>query len=219
VITGVSVPLELALILCFAGLALGFWAGRRQTISRLDPRRSPLARQVHPAMLFQAVDLAARRNADRAASQAVLHGQIDQLMGLHNGWDSDIREQVQGHVAAIMRAGLRRGDSFAVCDRDQFTITIPGADERTAARIADRLRRSLAGLHLPQLGSTARVTASFGVAAEQFEVAGDALVQRARHALKVALEQGDDHVITASAIEEVIMLPPPAPAAPQTSAA
>ncbi len=218
-INGLNVPLEAALMLCVVGAALGLWAGRWQTIRRLDPRRSPSASRLQPAALFAPIDLAARRNADRATSQAVLHGQVDQLAGLRTDWDPDLREQVQGHVAAIMRAGLRRGDSFAVGDRDVITITIPGADERTAARIADRLRRSLAGLRLPNLGGNDRVTASFGVAAEQLGVTGDALIRRAQQALRVALEQGEDHVITASAIEEIFLLPPPAPAVPSATAA
>jgi len=202
VITGMDVPLEAVLMLCIASAALGLWAGRRR---------------IRPAAMVKTVDLAARRNAGRAASQAVLHGRIDQLVGPRNGWDPDIREQVRGHVAAVMRAGLRRGDSFAVGDRDAFTITIPGADERTAARIADRLRRSLAGLHLPYLSGGDQVTASFGVAAEQFGVTGDALVKRAQQALTVALEQGEDHVITASEIDEILLLP--APAIPAATAA
>lgn len=203
-ITGMDVPLEAAMMLCMAGIALGLWAGRRR---------------VKPATLVHTVDLAARRNANRAASQAVLHGRIDHLVGLRNDWNSDIREQVQGHVAAVMRAGLRRGDSFAVSDRDDFTITIPGADERTAARIADRLRRSLAELRLPYLSGGDRVTASFGVAAEQFGVSGDALVQRAQQALRVAMKQGEDHVMTASEIEEILLLPAPAPVIPAATAA
>lgn len=218
-ITGLNVPLEAALVLCIAGAALGLWAGRRRAIRRLDPRRRPLARQMQPAALFQPIDLAARRNADRATSQAVLHGQIDQLVGLRTDWGCDMREQVQGHVAAIMRAGLRRGDSFAAGGRDAFMITIPGTDERTAARIADRLRRSLEGLRLPHIGGSVRVTASFGVAAEQFGVTGDALVKRAQQALRVALDQGEDHVITASEIEEIFLLPPPAPVIPAVTAA
>jgi diguanylate cyclase (GGDEF)-like protein len=219
VISGIDVPLEVAVVLCLAGLAAGLWAGRRQAISRLDPRRHPLADLMLPAAQMQTIDLAARRNAERAGSQAVLSGRIDQLVGLRSVWNPDIREQVQGHVAAVMRAGLRRGDSFAAGEGEQFTITIPGADERTAARIADRLRRSLSQLRLPHLGGTGQVTASFGVAAEQFGDTGDALVRRAQQALNAALARGEDHVITASEIEDIILLPAPATEIPTASAA
>ncbi len=217
-ITGIDVPLEVAAALCLACLAAGLWAGRMLTIRQLAPRRSLVADLLPPAALLQVVDLTARRNAERAGSQAVLSGRIDQLAGLRGVWNPDIREQVQGHVAAVMRAGLRRGDSFAASQGDHFTITIPGADERTAARIADRLRRSLARLRLSHLGGNGRITASFGVAAEQFGDTGDALVRRAQQALNAALARGEGHVITASEIEDIIMLPAPA-AAPTASAA
>jgi diguanylate cyclase (GGDEF)-like protein len=209
VITGIDVPLEMAVMLCLAGLALGLWAGRRQVSRRRDLGTSPLAALMQPATLKNAADLANHRSAIRAASHAVLHGQIDQLGPLRTIWSPEAREQVQGHVAAVLRAGLRRDDSFADSDGDGFTIILPGADERTAARIADRLRRSLGQLRLPQLGGTAQVTASFGVAAQRFGDNGDMLARRARMALEAALHDGADQVITASEIEDVIMLPAP----------
>lgn len=218
-VSGINVPLELAVLLCMAALAAGVWAGRRREIRRLDPRRNPLADLMHPETLTHAVDLATRRNAVRGASQAVLHGRIDQLAAMRNVWSPETRDQVHGHVAAVMRAGLRRDDKFIEAEGDGFTIIIPGADERTAARIADRLRRSLARLRLSQLGGNAHLTASFGVAAEQFGDTDNTLVRRAQQALKAALAQGNDHVITASEIEDVTLLPSPEPAAVTASAA
>lgn len=206
-------------MLCLATLATGLWAGRRQAIRRIDPRRSTITNAMPAALTVPAINLAARRSAGRAVSHAVLHGRIDQPVGLSNGWNPNLREQVQGHVAAVMRAGLRRGDSYLPCDDEHFTITIPGADERTAERIADRLRRSLAKLQLPHLSGSGRVTASFGVAAEQFGDTGDALMRRAQRALNAALAQGTDHIIAASEIDEVILLPAPAADLPKASAA
>jgi len=218
VITGINVPLELALVLCAVAMAAGAWAGGGSAIRRIDPRRIPMANQMHPALHHPADDLASRRNAVRGGSQALLHGRVDQLVGLRSVLTADTREQVQGHVAAVMRAGLRRGDSFVVSEAEGFTITIPGADERTAARIADRLRSSLRQLRLPHLGGTGQVTASFGVAANQFGQTGETLVRRARQALEAALFQGEDHVITASEIEEIMLLPPPSASASASAA-
>jgi len=218
VITGINVPLEVAVVLSVVAMATGAWAGRGRTIRRIDPRRIPLANPMQPVINYPVDDLASRRNAVRGGSQALLHGRIDKLVGLRSGLTPDTREQVQGHVAAVMRAGLRRGDSFVVSESEGFTITIPGADERTAARIADRLRRSLEQLRLPHLGGTGQVTASFGVAADRFGETGETLVRRARQALEAALTQGEDHVITASEIEEIMLLPPPAASAAASAA-
>jgi len=209
VISDVNVPIEVAVCLCAAFCAFGVWAGRLRARCQLDRHHNPLGGLMQSAALDGAIDLAARRNAARGASQAVLHGRIDQLAGLRGVWHPEIREQVRSHVATVMRAGLRRGDRFTPVGGEGFTIVIPGADERTAARIADRLRRALSQLRLPNLGAEHRVTASFGVAADRRCDTGDLLDLRARRALQAAIKQGQDHVIAASEIDEVRYLPAP----------
>jgi hypothetical protein len=213
VITGIAVPLEVAIVLCAGFGAVGAWAGRRQTIRRLDPRRLRVEALPLPAATGAAIDLAAHRDAVRGGSQAVLQGRIDPITGQDSRWSQDTRD----HVAAIMRASLRRGDSLAQAECGSFTIAITGADERAATRIADRLRRALGQLRLPQHEGDPPLTASFGVAAERHGETGDALARRARQALEAALAQGRDHVIAASEIEEVILLP--APEAPPAASA
>lgn len=146
----------------------------------------------------------------RAGSQAVLHGRIDQLAALSQVWNSQTREEVRSHVAAVMRTGLRRNDHVTLAG-EGFTIVVPGADERAAMNIANRLRRKLARLALPQLGSGDRLTASFGVAAKRFGDGDAGLSQRARRALDEAVARGADHVVPASEIEEILLLPAPAP--------
>lgn len=225
--TGIEVPLELAALLSAGALAVGVWAGRVRANRRLDPRRAPAADPLDELMkrenLSKAIDLAARRNAAREGAQAMLHGRIDQLAQLSEVWNPATRSEVREHVAAVMRAGLRRDDRIELGSDgrggESFTIIIPGADERAAARIADRLRRSLAQLRLPQLGSEARLTASFGIAAERFGDGAEGLDTRARRALDAALARGADQVVPASEIEEVMLLPAPRTPQPAASAA
>lgn len=214
-----EIPLEWAVLVGAGCAAAGVWAGRALANRRLDPRRNPLRPLMTPAVMSQAIDLAARRDEQREGSHAMVHGRIDQLAMLRTVWSPDTRNQVQEHIAAVMRAGLRRNDRLAMgtdgSAGERFTILIPGADERAAVRIADRLRRSLSQLRLPQLGNDARLTASFGVAADRFGENADGLDRRARTALDAA---DADHIVPASEIEEIMLLPPPA-AAPTASAA
>ncbi len=225
--TGIEVPLELAALLSAGALAVGVWAGRVRANRRLDPRRAPasdpLGELLKPDNLSKAIDLAARRNAAREGAQAMLHGRIDQLAQLSEVWNPATRSEVREHVAAVMRAGLRRDDRIALGPDGRggegFTIIVPGADERAAVRIADRLRRALAQLRLPQLGSEARLTASFGIAAERFGDGADGLDTRARRALDAALARGTDQVVPASEIEDVMLLPTPGSPQPTASAA
>lgn len=219
-ITGIEVPLEVAALLCALCLGFGVWGGQTRASRKLDPRRNPLRALMKPDVLENAIDLATRRDALRDGSHAMLHGRIDQLAALRTAWNPDTRNQVQQHIAAVMRAGLRRGDRIAMgagnLGDPNFTIVIPGADERSAVRIAERLRRSLSQLSLPQLGGTARLTASFGVAADRFGESAEGLARRARRALDAA---DADHVVPASEIEEVMLLPAPDFAAPPAASA
>jgi GGDEF domain-containing protein len=213
--TGIEVPLEVAALLCAGCAAAGVWAGRVGAHRRLNPRSDvaagALGTLTKPEVVTKAVDLATRRNVIRAAPQAVLHGRIDQIEALGTLWTSDTHAEVREHVAAVMRAGLRRGDRMAHGEGNAFTITLTGADERAAVRIADRLRHRLAQLRLPQLGNDGTLTASFGVAAERFGDDEDAIATRARRALDAAVAKGTDHVVPASETEEIMLLPAPAP--------
>jgi len=219
---GIEMPLEWAVLLsvmcAFMGVRAGQIRARRNPGLQLDPMRELL----HPTVLASAIDLAARRDARRQGSHAVMHGRIDQLSGRDRNWSADTRDQVREHVAAVMRAGLRRGDRMvlgaAEHDLDGFTILIPGADERAAVRIANRLRELLTHLRMPQLGSNAHLTASFGVAANRFGETGAGLDDRAQCSLAAAVAKGRDHVVPASEIEEVLFLPAPAPSEMVTAA-
>lgn len=217
--SGIDVPLELAAFLCASGAAVGAWLTHLRAARRLDPRRNAVRDLLKHHNLAHAVDLAKHRDARRHASHAVVHGRIDQLSDHHGAMNHDTAESVRAHVAAVMRVGLRRQDRVALTEGDGFTILIPGADERAAVRIAERLRHALAEMRLPQLGQEVRLTASFGVAADRVGEDGEVLERRARRALDAAVAQGQDHVVPASEIEEIHLLPAPSPASAADPAA
>ena len=208
-ITGFEVPLEAAIAASLAALALGILAERSRFHRKLDDAVNPLAGLFAPGVLESAAEEANRRLAGRMASQAVLRGRIDQIAMLRTGWDSAARDQVLGHIASVMKAGIRREDRFELIEGEGFTIVMPGADEQAAMGVAERLRRALAHMTLPQSGMHNHVTASFGVAAGRSGDCGETLVARARAALEAAQKAGSDHVVAASEIEEIKFLPAP----------
>ena len=204
-ITGLNVPLEWTAVLCAGFFVLGMLARNAWSHRRERAPRSPLADLMQPAALGEAVDLATRRNTSRAASHAILRGMVD------DGGSGGDHSAVQSQIAAVLRAGLRRGDRISHIDGDGFVVVVPGADERSAARIAERLRSSLAQWHAQGAKGAAGVTASFGVAAGP---AGDGqrddrLMRQARRALDAARARGKAHIVSASEIEEVLYLPAP----------
>lgn len=208
-ITGFEVPLEAAIAASLAALALGILAERSRFHRKLDDAVNPLAGLFAPGVLESAAEEANRRLAGRMGSQAVLRGRIDQIAMLRTGWDSAARDQVLGHIASVMKAGIRREDRFELIEGEGFTIVMPGADEQAAMGVAERLRRALAHMTLPQSGMHYHFTASFGVAAGRSGDCGETLVARARAALEAAQKAGSDHVVAASDIEEIKFLPAP----------
>jgi diguanylate cyclase (GGDEF)-like protein len=210
--SGIEVPLEAAVLLCALSALLAGWATKRRTVRRLDPRRDPLRDMLKPATLGPAIDLAMHRDAQRRVANAVLHARIDQLEDDPSGWTPEAAEALRAHVAAVVRVALRRQDRIEMGDGAHFTILIPGADERAAVRIAERLRQGLAQLSLPQTGPKARLTVSFGVAVDRVGESRETLERRAARALAQAVALGADHVVPASEVEEIPLLPPPAPA-------
>lgn len=227
-ISGIEVPLEVAAMLGAGCAALGVWTGRVRAARRNDPRGNALSDRLGELLKAEAhantIDLAVRRDAQSAGSRAVLQGRIDQLGAMAGASNSGARNEVRQHVAAVMRAGLRRDDRVALERGDGFIISMHGLDERAAVRVANRLRRKLGQLRLPHLGSDVRLTATIGVAAGRRSPGTEGIVRRARRALDVAVARGIDHVVPASEIEEIMLLPAPAPspvggAAPSASAA
>ena len=220
--SGIDLPLEVAVLLCGVFAMVGAWLGHWRTSRQIDPRRSPLNDMLKAENLGPAIDLALHRNARRHASHAVLQGRIDQFADSRKGWNADTHNQVREHIAAVMRVGLRRDDRITMgagqLQGDGFTILIPGADERAAVRVADRLRRKLGSLHLPQFGDEVRLTASFGIAADRLGEDREGLGRRARRALDVAIAKGLDHVVLASEFEEIMLLPAPTPSADSAAA-
>jgi hypothetical protein len=190
-ITGLNVPLEWAAVLCAVFCGLGAVAGHLRATKR-SAARNPLADLMQPATLDPVIDLAARRSAMR---EAVLHGRMT---------TGTAGSAAHEHVAAVLRAGLRRGDRVSHIAGEGFTIILPGADEDTGSRIAERLRGSLEQLKLD---------ARFGVAAGRSGAGSDLLARRARRALDAAPNRGMEHIVAASDVEEVLFLPPPAASA------
>ncbi|QIQ86624.1 diguanylate cyclase [Erythrobacter sp.] len=151
-----------------------------------------------------------------ARSDSVMAARIDRLESHGRVWDEDARRKATEQVAKVLRAGIRRSDEVRTIPGEGFVIVIENAREDEAVGIAQRLRRALAGARIPGMGADLRVTASFGIAEGRPGESLDEARARAGGALDAATASGEDCVIAASEIEEILFLPPPAAAeAPQ----
>ena len=206
-ITGIDVPLELVAALCVTFALLGGWAGRHYTLQRLLAHGGPASGTERPSHHAPVIALAACRSAAPEAPRAILLGQVSGMNAKADSCDPDTVKR----IADVMRASLRRSDRLTMKDGETFTLEVDGADEGVAARIAQRLRDAVARLRFPHRPSNIRFSANFGVAAGPRSVAGDVLIRRAREALNMALRDDEEHIVKASDIQEIRLLPPPDP--------
>lgn len=208
-VTGIEVSLEAAMAAGLVALALGAVIGQKRQWAGQGSASDPLAGLFARSVLGNVIDSANRRLASRVPAQAVLYGRIDQIAALRAGWDVKTREQFRGNVAAVMKASIRSDDDIISAEDEGITIFMRGADESAAKGVADRLRRALAQAKLPLFGADNSFTASFGVAAGSSSDSSKTLVSRALAAFETARIAGEDHVVAASDIEDVILLPAP----------
>ncbi len=229
-LTELTVPLDLVLVLLVLAASVGMLANRRGVLSGPLTAAAQLRRRRDdpPALFFsrtaleQAIELTVRRSLARPLAHTVLRARIDQLDPLDAVWTPETRDQMLGKIAAVMRAGVRRGDRVTHIAGEGFTIVIPGSDERSARSVAERLRAALASTRIDGQGIAAPLTARFGLAARRAGEGETLLAARAERALRRAEGSRDTHLVAASEIEEVLYLPAPQPSpepAPAPSAA
>ncbi|MCW2925954.1 MAG: response regulator receiver modulated diguanylate cyclase [Thermoleophilia bacterium] len=98
-------------------------------------------------------------------------------------------------MADTVREEKRDSDFAARFGGEEFVVLVP-ADADDAVRLAERLRRAVAAIELPQLGPDGRVTVSIGVSSfpEQATNASE-LFERADQALYVAKGSGRNRTI------------------------
>jgi diguanylate cyclase (GGDEF)-like protein len=136
--------------------------------------------------LEQALDAELVRASRQGTPVSVLLVDIDffkafNLAYLRTGGDRALRT-----VAGLLASGTRPYDVVARYDEDQFAILLPEADDRGAARAAERLRRSVETAPWKQQPLTVSVGAA--TAAAETDAAG--LLKAARDALQHAKQSG-----------------------------
>jgi diguanylate cyclase (GGDEF)-like protein len=140
-------------------------------------------------------ELAWARQAKRPLS--ILVTDVDKFKRVNDEHGHAVGDAVIRHVAEVLKAGVRRSDLVARYGGEEFCVLLPQADAAHAAALAERLRQTLAGGPVPEVGLS--ITASFGVAG--FAAADDEswedLFRRADAALYAAKEGGRNRVVRA----------------------
>ncbi|MFW5829054.1 MAG: GGDEF domain-containing protein, partial [Planctomycetota bacterium] len=158
---------------------------RLQGLGRLDPLTTTFRRWYGEQRLQELVE------ADSVVSVAMID--IDHFKHVNDEHGHAAGDQVLAAVGSCLRASLRTGDICARFGGEEFLVLLPATSGSTAVRVADRLRRTVAGLS----AMPSSVTVSIGVASCHIDETVPSLLQRADAALYQAKHSGRDRVCQA----------------------
>jgi len=191
------VLLQLSLALMGAVLGLVLLAAAmsdvidRLTLERdLDSLTETLNRRAFERM-------ASRRVADkRSYPLALIAFDIDNFKSINDRYGHAAGDAVLRQFAAILRAAVREKDVVARVGGEEFVLLLPGADDKFAYQIAERLRTALESSSFNEIEATLCVTTSAGIARYRPGETVGTLLARADHLLYAAKRAGRNQVVT-----------------------
>jgi diguanylate cyclase (GGDEF)-like protein len=150
-----------------------------------------------------------RKLADRVFTRARTDGtnlsllmlDIDHFKALNDRHGHLTGDSVLSAVATAIQGAIRPGDLPGRYGGEEFSVLLPGADYMAATEVAERVRRTVAGLSLSPVltesaqSCTLQVTVSVGVTQHTPHVASfDQLIARADQAMYAAKRAGRNRV-------------------------
>ena len=130
----------------------------------------------------------------------VLVVDVDHFKRVNDLHGHAVGDEVLTEVAGALAGTVREGDVLARTGGEEFALVLPGADERTVAVRAERLRAACAALAVPvAAGGTVRPTVSVGTAVTRGGTDLARVLSAADGALYAAKAGGRDRVAAATA--------------------
>jgi two-component system cell cycle response regulator len=132
---------------------------------------------------------------------SVLTLDVDFFKAVNDTYGHDAGDRVLQEMAGRIRGAVRASDLACRTGGEEFVVVLPGTDLQTAERVADRIRKMVAGKSfLAAPGCHLPITASVGVSSLMpFEDSAESLLKRADQALYKAKRDGRNRVVSAAA--------------------
>jgi diguanylate cyclase (GGDEF)-like protein len=122
---------------------------------------------------------------------------LDRFKRLNDQYGHPFGDQVLKAFSSVLKAGIRKYDTAGRYGGEEFALLMPSTGKDTAARVAERVRRSLEARGVEVEGTRVEVTVSGGVATYgQDGEDWNSLLTAADDALYKAKEAGRNRILT-----------------------
>jgi diguanylate cyclase len=166
---------------------------RIEELAELDELTGSLNRRCIMRVLEEQIAGAQRTNAP--CSIALID--LDWFKRINDAFGHPTGDEVLRTFAITVFANVRAIDRFGRYGGEEFLLVFPDTDDKSAARILERLRVMIAELDWSAFSADMRVTISAGVATLHADENADAILARADRALYDAKTQGRNRIIVA----------------------
>jgi diguanylate cyclase (GGDEF)-like protein len=178
-------------------------AQRRENEFRETSNLDPLTNVLNRRGLWDRIEAEWNRGLRCGEPLAFMLLDVDYFKKINDSFGHKIGDSVVKSVADVLVKTCRSFDIVARYGGDEFSIVVVNADEATALKIAQRIRRSLAESSIHIGGKSIRVTTSIGISqclGENDSI--ESLIDRADHALLAAKRSGRNQSICYSKLSE-----------------
>lgn len=146
------------------------------------------------AALEQDVQSALDLARDTCTDVALIVGDIDHFRHINESWGHATGDLVIGNVGRLIARFIRTRDIAGRIEGQRFCVLVWDCNGQSAARLAERIRKSVCASDSDMGARQLSVTMSFGVAQLDAKESYHSLFDRARASLNLAKEQGRDQV-------------------------
>jgi diguanylate cyclase (GGDEF)-like protein len=184
-------------------------------LSRFDPLTELHSRSHFGVALEQEI----LRSARSGRPFSLLMLDLDGLKPVNDRFGHDSGDRLLRGIADVIRGAIRVTDVAARYGGDEFIVILPETDGAGAVRVAEKLRRDIAQLALPENGQMIRSTVSIGLVSYPTDGrSGGELLRRADAAMYEAKRRGRDRTVHYQSLGNTrpvpMDLPAPRPQAP-----
>ncbi|MDP9351779.1 MAG: GGDEF domain-containing protein, partial [Chloroflexota bacterium] len=145
-------------------IALAISNQRLYTLARVQSVTDALTGLHNYRYLEEFLDQEWTRRKRTGAPLSLLMLDGDHFKFINDRYGHDIGDRVLRAIATALKSHVRSSDLVTRYGGEEFVVVLPNTDAAGAAQLAEKLRRIVSEITLPEVDEALRVTASIGVA-------------------------------------------------------